>query len=123
MSNMLPVMTAEQIAAALDLREEVIEVPEWKSSLKIRAFAIETRDRVISESMQADGKTMDAPKLIRNLVLYGVSEPMLTLEIISKKNYAVIERIAEAIMVLNGMKKQDGASANTIADVTFRSES
>jgi hypothetical protein len=123
MGAKLPVLTAEQISEVVDLSESEMDVPEWKSSVKLRAFTIDERDKVLSQCTEKDGATVDAKKLIRLLVVHGMVEPKLTLEIVSRKSFHVIERIAKEVMRLNGMLKDEGASAATVADVTFRPES
>lgn len=121
MAAQLPVLTAEQIAAALDLAEIECDVPEWGGSVKLKAFSLDERDKIVSACTEKDG-TMDGKKLVRLLVVHGVTEPKLTLELVSARSFAVVERIATAIMQLNGMLKDKGASADTVADVTFRQE-
>jgi hypothetical protein len=141
MGAKLPVLTAEQISEVVDLSESEMDVPEWKSSVKLRAFTIDERDKVLSQCTEKngttvdergkvlsqctekDGTTVDAKKLIRLLVVHGMVEPKLTMEIVSRKSFHVIERIAKEVMRLNGMLKDEGASAATVADVTFRPES
>jgi hypothetical protein len=114
----LPVLSADQIAAALDLAEIDYDVPEWGTSLKLKAFTIDQRDQVLSACTEKDN-AIDAKKLIRLLVVHGVSEPKLTLDIVANKSFLVVERIAQEVMRLNGMTKEKGASAATVADVTF----
>ena len=118
----LPILTAEQIAAVVDLNEVEMDVPEWGTSIKLRAFSIDQRDHILSACTEKDG-TVDAKRLIRLLVAHGVTEPKLSLEIIAGKSFAVVERIAQEVMKLNGMQKEKGPSAATVADVTFRPES
>ena len=120
MSARLPFLTAEQIAQVIDLKEVVLDVPEWGTAVKLKAFSIDQRDQILSACTEKDG-SVDAKKLIRLLVVYGVVEPSLTMEIISAKSFAVIERIAQEVMKLNGMQKdkEKGPSAATVADVTF----
>lgn len=118
-----PVLTAEQIAAALDLAELDYEVPEWGTTVKLKAFTIDQRDQVLSACTEKDNNTIDAKKLIRLLVVHGITEPKLTLDIIAGKSFAIVERIAQKIMELNGMGKEKGPSAATVADVTFRQAS
>lgn len=118
MSAKFPVLTAEQIAAVVDLQEVEMDVPEWGTSLKLKGFNIDQRDRILSACTEKDS-TVDAKKLIRLLVVNGVVEPQLTLDIISGKSFAVVERIAQEVMKLNGMSKEKGPSAATVADVTF----
>ena len=114
----LPVLSAEQIAAALDLAEIEYEVPEWGTSVKLKAFTIDQRDQVLAACTEKDN-AIDAKKLIRLLVVHGIAEPKLTLDIVAGKSFAVVERIAQEVMRLNGMSKEKGASAATVADVTF----
>lgn len=113
-----PVLSAEQIAAALDLAEIEYEVPEWGATVRLKAFTIDQRDLVLSQCTEKDNQ-IDAKKLIRLLVVHGIAEPKLDMEIVSKKSFAVIERIAQEVMKLNGMSKEKGPSAATVADVTF----
>lgn len=118
----LPFLTAEQISKVVDLNEVDLDVPEWGTAIQLRAFSIDQRDQVLAACTEKDG-TVDAKKLIRLLVVHGVVKPTLTLEIISGKSFAVVERIAQEVMKLNGMQKEKGASPATVADVTFRQES
>ncbi len=118
----LPFLTAEQISHVVDLNEVDLDVPEWGTAIQLRAFSIDQRDQVLAACTEKDG-TVDAKKLIRLLVVHGVVKPTLTLDIISGKSFAVVERIAQEVMKLNGMQKEKGASAATVADVTFRQES
>ena len=118
----LPVLSAEQIAAALDLAEIEYEVPEWGTTMRLRAFSLDERDQVLSAATEKDGK-IDGPRLIRLLVLHGVVEPKLTMDLIAKKSFRVVEKIATEIMQLNGMGAEKGAPPATVADVTFRQAS
>lgn len=118
----LPFLTAEQISQVVDLNEVDLDVPEWGTAVQLRAFSIDQRDQVLAACTEKDG-TVDAKKLIRLLVVHGVVKPTLTLDIISGKSFAVVERIAQEVMKLNGMQKEKGASPATVADVTFRQES
>ena len=118
MAAKLPVLSAEQIAAALDLTELDYDVPEWGTAVKLKAFTIDQRDQILSACTEKDN-TIDAKKLIRLLVVHGIAQPKLTLEIISNKSFAVVERIAQEVMKINGMSKEKGPSAATVADVTF----
>lgn len=113
-----PVLSADEIAASLDLAEIAYDVPEWKSSVKLKAFTLDERDRVLSEATKPDGG-IDGQKLVRLMVVNGVAEPKLSMELVSKKSFTVIDRIAQEVMKLNGMLKEKGPSAATVADVTF----
>ncbi len=117
----IKILTAEQIAQVIDRAEQIVEVPEWGGAVKIKAWSLEERDIVVSkitDTGRADGK-VDPQKFIRALVVYGVTEPKLTEELLATKAYAAIDRIANAILILNGMKKEAALSAHA----TFRPES
>jgi len=118
----LPFLSAEAISNVVDLNEMDMDVPEWGTAIQLRAFSIDQRDQVLSACTEKDG-SVDSKKLIRLLVVHGVVNPVLSLDIVSKKSFTVIERIAQEVMKLNGMQKEKGPSAATVADVTFRPES
>lgn len=114
-----PVLTADEIAASLDLAEIEYQVPEWKATIKLKAFSLDEKDRIVTECTKKDGQ-IDGQLLMRLLVVHGIAEPKLTREIVSSKSFSVVERIAGEVMKLNGMMKEKGPSADTVADVTFR---
>ncbi len=114
----IKILSAEQIRQAVDRAEQVLGVPEWDGAVKLRAWSLAERDRVMAlatDTGRLDGK-VDGAKLVHLCVLYGVVEPSLTEEIIQQKQWAVIDRIARAVMELNGMT----AGATLTASGTFR---
>jgi hypothetical protein len=100
----IKVLSAGEIATALDRTEEVYPVPEWGGAVKLRPLSLAQRDELTKLST-TDGQT-DGQKIVRLLVLYGVSDPPLTDEILKEKAYAVVDRIARRVMELNGMQKE-----------------
>ena len=110
----IKVLSAGEIATALDRTEEVFPVPEWGGAVKLRPLSLAQRDELTKLST-TDGQT-DGQKIVRLLVLYGVSDPPLTDEILKEKAYAVVDRIAKRVMELNGMNKE----ASLTVDRTFR---
>lgn len=115
----LPVLSAEQLAAALDMKPVELDVPELNGSVKVKAFTLDERDAVLAGCTEKDNK-VDAKKLYRLMVVHGVVEPQFTYDIVSKLPFAAVERIARKVMELNGMQPEKGASPATVADVTFR---
>lgn len=117
----IPILNATQIAEAVDRADDILEVPEWGGAIKLRAWSLDQRDQALSaasDTGRVDGK-LDPAKFIRLVVLHGVVEPPLTEELIKEKSPAIIERIAAAVMKLNGMTKE----APLTASMTFRPES
>ncbi len=113
----IPILTAAQIAQAIDRAEDIIQIPEWGGAIRLKAWGLTERDRVMAMALGADGK-IDSMKLIHLLVLYGVVEPQLTEALIQDKSPAVIDRIATEVMRINGMTKEAALSAS----LTFRPE-
>ena len=109
------ILSIAEVAEALDRADRVVEVPEWGGAVKLRAMTLEQRDVVIAQAKDDKG-AMDGQKLVRLLVINGIVEPMLTEEILKGKAFAVIDRLANEVMQLNGMTKE----ASVVADRTFR---
>jgi hypothetical protein len=122
MGAKLPVLSVDDLGKVLDLEEKQVDVPQWGASVKIRAFTVEERDAVVSQCSDPGG-AIDGRKLVRLLVAHGVVDPKFSLEQVSRMPFVAVDQIANEIMSLNGMTKKEGASAATVADVTFRPES
>ena len=71
-----------------------------------------------TDTGRLDGK-VDGAKLVRLCAVHGVVEPVLTEADIINKHCAVIDRIARAVMELNGI----ATGATLTASGTFRPES
>lgn len=116
----MPVLSTEQLLAAVDLRPVEFEVAELGGSVVLRAFTIDERDALMAEVTDNGKEKVDGNKLIRMLVVRGVIQPQFTLEMVGRTSYAIIEKIAQKVMELNGMPtEKKGPSADTVADVTF----
>jgi hypothetical protein len=122
MGAKLPLLSADDLAKVLDLEERVLDIEEWNGSIKLRAFTIDERDKILAQCTEKDGTAPDGKLLIRLLVVHGVVEPRFTMDQVSRMAFIVVERVAKEVMQLNGMMKKEGASAATVADVTFRQE-
>lgn len=112
------ILTADDLTKVVDRKEELYEVPEWGGALKLRSLSLSQRDEMmgkVTDNGRVDGK-VDPVRIVRELVLYGVAEPPLTAEFLADKSYEVIDRIATAVMALNGMDKAAGLTASA----TFR---
>lgn len=117
----IPILNATQIASAIDRADDILDIPEWGGAIKLRAWNLEQRDLVLSlasDTGRVDGK-LDPAKFVRLVVLYGVEEPQLTEALIKDKAPAIIDRIANAVIKLNGIAKE----APLTASMTFRPES
>jgi hypothetical protein len=114
----IKILSVEDISQVVDRAEQVLDVPEWGGAIRLKAWSLTERDRVMAlatDSGRVDGK-LDAVKLVHLSVIYGVAEPKLTEETISGKAWPVIDRIAQAVMALNGLTQGVTLSASS----TFR---
>ena len=119
--SQIPILRADQIAQALDRAEEMLEIPEWGGAVKLKAWSLEQRDMVMAlatDTGRVDGK-VDGAKFVHLLVVYGVADPPLTEADIKDRSFPVIDRIARAVLRLNGMTQE----APLTASMTFRPES
>lgn len=117
----IPILRADQLAHVLDRAEEILDIPEWGGAIKLKAWSLEQRDLVLSKATDTgriDGK-IDPVKMVHLLVIYGVAEPQFTEAMIKERSPVVIDRIATAVMKLNGLTKEAALSAS----MTFRPES
>ena len=106
----IKVLSAADIAQVIDREEKLFEVPEWGGAIKLKALSLQQRNLLMTACTKADG-TVDAQKLVRQLCLFGVSEPALTDEVLEARSFSVVDRIAKAVLELNGMGKDGGLTA------------
>jgi hypothetical protein len=117
----IKILSAEDLQRMIDRKEQVLELPDGEGAVKLRALTLSQRDAMIekvTDNGRIDGK-VDPQKILRQLVLTGVVEPMFTEELIDLLPAHVVDYIAQAVMALNGMDKAAALSAS----VTFRSKS
>lgn len=121
-------LTFEQIMAAPDLAEEVVEVPEWGGAVKIKALTKSLQQRLRQDAtLRANTQTqkqgdIDSSRLEMLLLVHGVVEPKLELAHIPQlreKAAGPIEHILKALLRLNGMTEE----AVEKAEATFPEES
>ncbi len=106
----IKVLSLSDIAQVVDRQEQVFEVPEWGGAVKLKALSTLQRDQMLAAST-VDGK-MDGQRLVRMLCIYGVSEPVLTEDVLAERSFAVVDRIATAVMALSGMDKGAALTAS-----------
>lgn len=113
-----PALSDDQVNAALNLSEIELDIPDWKASIRLRAFSVGERDNIVSACSEKDNK-IDTRKLTRLLVVHGVVSPKFTVDQVDKMAWKIADLIAKNVMQLNGMLPEKGPSAATVADVTF----
>ena len=121
---MTKILSVEEILGAPDIREEVVEVPEWGGAVRIRAFTKAQqqaiRDDATLKANTRDGKagTLDTSRLEMLTLIRGIVEPKFQdahILNLREKSSSAIERILKAILVLSGMAE----NAVEQAEATF----
>jgi hypothetical protein len=106
------ILTVEAIIAAKDLKEEVIEVPEWGGSVKVRSFSKKGQQEV--RELATINDEIDPERLEMFMFIHGVVDPPFTndtYELLRDKNAGVIDRVLQRIMSISGMDQEALAKA------------
>ncbi len=100
------ILSLDELLGKDDLPEEVVFVPEWDASVRIKAM---TKGKVFDlreQSMPSGPESMDERRFELLLLVHGVVEPELSPDhvgVLQQKNNAAIDTILKAILRLNGM--------------------
>ena len=116
----LHMLTTADILAAEDLPEQVLYVPEWNGSVRIRAFSKGVEQRLRAESGGQANFDMDRFEML--LFIEGVIEPKFELDqmdALKSKNNRPFDFVVGAVMKLAGLTKEAVAEAKA----TFPSQS
>jgi hypothetical protein len=98
------ILSAEDILAADDLTEEIVEIPEWGGAVKVRAFSKAVQQE-FREDARIDGE-IDSNRLEMLMFLHGVVEPRFTAdqyELLRRKNAGCIDRVLRVITRVSGL--------------------
>lgn len=104
----------DQILAAQDIKEEILNVPEWGVSVLIRGLSARQRARLLQDAIDARGRP-DLEKIYPELAILTVHDPdtrepvfkPADRENLAEKSGAALERIAQAAMRLSGLRPED----------------
>lgn len=109
-------LTEADIIAIDDIETEVVPVPEWGGSVKLRGLSL---DEVMAARQAGDG---DLAAMSVRLLAASFEEPKLSEEAIvalRRKSASVVTRLIKKATVLSGID----ADAMTRSERTFRPES
>lgn len=104
----IKVLSAGDLSNVVDREEKLFEVTEWNGSIKLRTLSVSQRDKMLEECT-VNG-AVDGQKLLHKLCIYGVCDPVLTEAMLADKSFMVIDKIATAVMEMNGMGKKGEAA-------------
>ena len=104
-----PVMlTREQIAAADDRPERVVEVPEWGGAIRIKALSLRAWQDAMDEATNGNGK-IDERKASVLTLMGAIVEPQLEaadIELLRSKSTTVVGRLMGEIASLSGIDEE-----------------
>lgn len=115
------ILSADEIWAAHDIREHVVEVPEWGGSVRVRALNLKQISAIAAATTKRNPRTgqddLDREQMMLRTLIEGIIEPPLSMADATKlqeKSAAVVSRIVQAISELgpteeaiNGAAKSD----------------
>ncbi len=119
-------LTKEQILAAADLPEEVVDVPEWGGKVLIRGMTGAERDAFEESVMVTRGnnRELNLRNFRAKLVALSIVDPVTKERMFSdnevaelgKKSARALQRVFEAALRLNGM------TAESVEELTKSAE-
>ncbi len=112
------VLTREQILAAVDLKIEAVEVPEWDSTVYVRNLTGRARDKFEASRYRLKDKSKEVEVIHDNtraqllaLTLCDEDGKLLFTDAdvaaLGEKNAAVLDRLFDVARRLSGMRPED----------------
>jgi tRNA(Phe) wybutosine-synthesizing methylase Tyw3 len=108
-------LSKEQILSAEDLQSEIVEVPEWGGTVKVRMMTGSERDAFEMSIFKVKGKDTERnfvdlrAKLVARTLINEKGERIFTDDDISalgKKSAKALDRVYQAASRLNGIGKE-----------------
>lgn len=99
------ILTTEAILGAADTQDELVEVPEWGGSVRVRGLT--KRQQVDIRRAALVAGEVDPEKVQQGLWIEGVIEPRFTVDQLGPlfdKNAGVIDRVLSVVLRLSGME-------------------
>jgi len=107
------ILSVMDILSAADITEEVVYVPEWNGSVRIRAFTKGRQQELRGMATDHRGK-LDTEKLELQLFIYGVIEPKfvpIQMTELREKSAGALDRVIKRIMAISGLSEESIAEA------------
>lgn len=98
------ILSIEDILAAPDTTEEIVDVPEWKGAVKVRGLTKQQQVDIRNRAM-VNG-AVDEMRAQMFLWLEGVVEPVFEehqFAALWQKNAGAVDRVLKRVLVLSGM--------------------
>lgn len=119
----LRILTAEQIWAAKDIEERVVDVPQWNGAVRIRTLTQKqsgdlrrkaTRTNPVTRQSEIDNDLLEAL-----LFTEGVIDPKFTMADYGKlqeKSMAAVSSVLRAVMDASGLSQESVTDATKSVD-------
>lgn len=111
-------LSAEEILAFDDRQTEIVHVPEWRTSVRIRTMTAKERDELEAPMVEATAKGKDATfsnfraRIVSLVCINEDGSRMFKrgqVEALGEKNSAAISRIADAAIALSQITPDEAA--------------
>jgi hypothetical protein len=118
----MPMLTAQAILDAQDLAEEVVPIPEWGGSVRVRALsrgAYHEATKAATEPTQ-DGKgELNGERFEQLLFVASVVEPAFTADqagLLSAKSASAMAKVMAVVLRINGLTPEAVTKAKKSAE-------
>jgi hypothetical protein len=110
----------EDILNIVDIKEELVEIPEWKKTVLVRGLTAEQKATLNGDLMpNPDTKRIDYKRMYGELIVMGVLEPdtkkpvfePADIQTLLQKNAGVIENLAMCVLAMSGLMPGQQAEA------------
>lgn len=106
-NDTLHILSAEEIRAAKDIREDIVPVPEWGGAVRIRGLSLKQIAAVATASMRRNQRTgqddADRELMMMMTLIEGIIEPKFTMADVpwlQEKSAVACTKVVQAINAL-----------------------
>ncbi len=102
------ILTADEILAAPDLEERIVEVPEWGGAVRIRELTKAAQQQMRRKATGPDGQ-VDADRLELLMLAACIVEPQFSeeqVERLKEKSASAVDRVLQAVLDLAGLSPE-----------------
>lgn len=112
----MKLLSRQDILSVQDIKTEIVKVPEWGGSVKIKGMTASERDKWEASRYDIKGTevTMRTDNLRAKLVAFSVVDEndklMFTagdIEVLGAKSAAAMDRVFAAVQKINAISKED----------------
>src|SRR5690348_975008 len=108
----MALLSVADIAAAEDIEEEIISIPEWGGEVKVRGLSRREVKEITRLATKKNGAvtTIDSGIFEKGIVFYGLAHPQITeaeYEVLLNKSAGGLQKVVDAVMRLSKLSDSE----------------